>query len=44
MSENVVEVKNLIKTYEKGKVKALVGISFNIKEGKKVSWNAFFLF
>ena len=37
MSENVVEVKNLIKTYEKGKVKALDGISFNIKEGEFVS-------
>ena len=31
MSENVVEVKNLIKTYEKGKVKAFI---YMIKERK----------
>jgi ABC-type lipoprotein export system ATPase subunit len=37
MSENVVEVKDLIKTYENGQVKALNGISFNIKEGEFVS-------
>ncbi|WP_413828386.1 MULTISPECIES: ABC transporter ATP-binding protein [unclassified Methanobrevibacter] len=37
MSENIVEVKNLVKTYENGQVKALNDISFNIKEGEFVS-------
>lgn len=37
MNENIVEVKNLTKTYEKGKVKALNGINFNIKKGEFVS-------
>ena len=37
MSENIVEVKNLTKTYEKGKVKALNGINFTIKKGEFVS-------
>ncbi|WP_413862354.1 ABC transporter ATP-binding protein [Methanobrevibacter sp. UBA417] len=37
MGENIVEVKNLVKTYENGQVKALNDISFNIKEGEFVS-------
>ena len=37
MSENIVEVKNLVKTYENGQVKALNDISFNIKKGEFVS-------
>ena len=37
MSENIVEVKNLVKTYEKGKVKALNSINFTIQKGEFVS-------
>lgn len=37
MGENIVEVKNLVKTYENGQVKALNDISFNIKKGEFVS-------
>lgn len=34
---NIVEMKNLVKTYENGKVKALNGVDLTIKEGEFVS-------
>ncbi|MCL2116395.1 MAG: ABC transporter ATP-binding protein [Methanobrevibacter sp.] len=36
-NENIVEIKNLEKSYEKGRIKALNGINLNIKEGEFVS-------
>jgi len=35
--ENIVEIKNLEKSYEKGRIKALNGINLEIKEGEFVS-------
>lgn len=37
MSENIIEVKDLKKSYEDGKIKALNGIDLNIKKGEFVS-------
>ncbi|MFX1365549.1 MAG: hypothetical protein ACFFCE_06110 [Promethearchaeota archaeon] len=34
MNQNIIEVQNLIKTYEQGNVLALDDISFNIKKGE----------
>ncbi|MDR2966397.1 MAG: ATP-binding cassette domain-containing protein, partial [Methanobacteriaceae archaeon] len=35
--ENIVEIKNLEKSYEKGRIKALNGIDLEIKKGEFVS-------
>jgi putative ABC transport system ATP-binding protein len=36
-NENIVEIKNLVKSYEKGRIKALNGINLEIKKGDFVS-------
>ncbi|MEN6592858.1 MAG: ATP-binding cassette domain-containing protein, partial [Methanobacterium sp.] len=35
--ENVIEIHNLQKTYDKGKIKALNGIDLEIKKGEFIS-------
>ena len=36
-NENIIEIKDLKKTYEKGAIKALDGIDLEIKKGESIS-------